>query len=548
MLFNSEITMKYILIILFIFSISCKSMDVKVFDITKYGATPNDDKDDTKAILAILNKASAYNKAKILIPKGRFIVNSIFVKNLKNITIEGNGILCKKLDNTAPVLFLDNAENIIINNIKIEGNDIIKKKQPSGYDYNAIQFTNSKNIAVNNVEIYKMTGGGIIFFHSEDISVLDSYFHDNHSLADIAFGYDTAKKKLNNFVAKRNKCYSNNLYGILAMGYGEKIEIEANDIKNKTQYGIIVYSLGNDLVNWSNVSILNNIVENVSDTSPGVNDKTNSYFGMGIYCQTVMKLKIQGNKISDVLKERKEFPFRRTLPPSAISLNSCDDYQIINNEIYNSGVDGISMYNNDREFFAENNIISDNKISGTNAYGIYLLNAANVTLFNNTIENTRDSAIRVFHNNKFSKQVFRNITIQKNEISSITDGSGIELQGQEKNKLSFINIKDNKIRKVDRFSILLVDTENAIITNNDVKQNYYYKGKETPYYMLQVTNSNQIEIDANKFDTDNAKPTIKSLYLDNVKTGKVTNNKINTNEKIRISNSIVVEKNNLKSE
>ena len=66
--------------------------------------------------------------------------------------------------------------------------------------------------------------------------------------------------------------------------------------------------------------------------------------------------------------------------------------------------------------------------------------------------------------------------------------------------------------------------------------------------MLQVTNSNQIEIDANKFDTDNAKPTIKSLYLDNVKTGKVTNNKINTNEKIRISNSIVAEENNLKSE
>ena len=32
------------------------------------------------------------------------------------------------------------------------------------------------------------------------------------------------------------------------------------------------------------------------------------------------------------------------------------------------------------------------------------------------------------------------------------------------------------------------------------------------------------------------------------KSGKVINNKINSNEKIRISNSIVVEKNNLKSE
>lgn len=540
--------MKYILIILFIFSISCKSMDVKVFDISKYGAIPNDDKDDTKAILAVFNKASVYKNAKILIPKGRFIVNSIFIKDLKNITIEGNGILCKKIDNSTPVLFLDNAENIIINNIKIEGNNIIKDIQPSGYEYNAIQFTNSKNIAINNVEIYKMTGGGIIFFHSEDISVLDSYFHDNHSLADVAFGYDTAKKKLNNFFAKRNKCYSNNLYGILAMGFGEKIEIEANEIKNKTQYGIIVYSLGNDFVNWSNVSILNNVVENVSDTSPGVNDKTNSYFGMGIYCQTVTKLKIQGNKITDVLKKRKEFPFRRTLPPSAISLNSCDDYQIINNEIYNSGVDGISMYNNDREVFSESNSISDNKISGTQAYGIYLLNAANVTISNNTIENTRDSAIRVFHNNKFAKQIFRNITIQKNDISSIKEGTGIELQGQDKNKISNITILDNKIKKVDKFSILLVDTENAIITNNDVLQNYYFKGKETPYYMVQVSNSNNVNIDANKFNTDNTKPSTKSLYLDNVKSGKIINNKINSNEKIRISNSIVVEKNNLKSE
>tara|TARA_R110002012_G_scaffold151981_2_gene311939 strand:+ start:30664 stop:31146 length:483 start_codon:yes stop_codon:yes gene_type:complete len=67
--------------------------DTTYINITDFGAFPNDNKDDTKAILSALNFAhSVKGHVTVYFPKGRFIIKDILRISRSNITISGKGM------------------------------------------------------------------------------------------------------------------------------------------------------------------------------------------------------------------------------------------------------------------------------------------------------------------------------------------------------------------------------------------------------------------------------------------------------------------------
>ena len=67
--------------------------DTTYINITDFGAFPNDNKDDTKAILSALNFAhSVKGHVTVSFPKGRFIIKDILRISRSNITVSGKGM------------------------------------------------------------------------------------------------------------------------------------------------------------------------------------------------------------------------------------------------------------------------------------------------------------------------------------------------------------------------------------------------------------------------------------------------------------------------
>lgn len=81
-------------------------VDYKVFDITKYGAIPNDNKSDKKAIEKAILAAQKNGEGIIYFPKGKFYINTD-EDEMNVITIKSSKIVFRGEDRDASILFVD---------------------------------------------------------------------------------------------------------------------------------------------------------------------------------------------------------------------------------------------------------------------------------------------------------------------------------------------------------------------------------------------------------------------------------------------------------
>ncbi|MGY5355935.1 DUF4955 domain-containing protein [Wenyingzhuangia sp. IMCC45467] len=81
-------------------------MDYKIFDVTQFGAKPNDTKSDKTAILKAVNAATKNGKGVVFFPKGKYYINTK-KDELNSIIIKSSNIIFRGEDEKETILFFD---------------------------------------------------------------------------------------------------------------------------------------------------------------------------------------------------------------------------------------------------------------------------------------------------------------------------------------------------------------------------------------------------------------------------------------------------------
>jgi parallel beta-helix repeat protein len=127
------------------------------YDITDFGAVPNDQNDDSNAFQQILSAHPS--NIQIHVPCGTFMINTtIHLNNNNNVTIFGEGS-CSILKLSAPnnIIWIEGSKNVIIKDLVLDGNS---QKIPGEYMGITAGFL-ANDLQINNVYIYNTTGDGI---------------------------------------------------------------------------------------------------------------------------------------------------------------------------------------------------------------------------------------------------------------------------------------------------------------------------------------------------------------------------------------------------
>jgi hypothetical protein len=108
-------------------------------NVKDFGAQGDGITDDTEIFKEIFNNLN--NGDNLLIPKGTYIVNDLFIKNLENINIVCRGILKRQDDlpshtETTSTLTIEDCKNIKINEINFDGNHYNNNCVVGGTTYN----------------------------------------------------------------------------------------------------------------------------------------------------------------------------------------------------------------------------------------------------------------------------------------------------------------------------------------------------------------------------------------------------------------------------
>ncbi|MCQ6274681.1 right-handed parallel beta-helix repeat-containing protein [Bacillus sp. V3B] len=491
-------------------SINVKSKGVKGDGIT----------DDTEAIQSVLDLAKSLESATIYLPKSTYIVSTLSLSSANNIRIVSNGATIKQNNSSEDGLIsISSCNNIEISGLKLEGtNTAIKTK--TGYEYHGIRINNCNFITIQDCEIYNMSSGGILATDSSYVKVMNNYLHGNLDMFDIAYGYAVPNVSLEGFWADKNICHSANRYGIYVQGYGKNINITDNHIKDKHEYGILIYRMDSVKIGgnvWENVIITDNIIENISDNP----DTSLTYrSGMGIYLQTATKVVCNNNVLRNVLQNRKETPINRTLAPGAISIGGSREVTCVGNLIDGSGVDGIDIVN--VEFESKGTTVADNTIIGIKQVGIYLNGGNNVGITGNVIngDNGKTGIIASSVTAINSTQIVisnNNITKGFNTGITIVKGSGTVIND--------VIVTNNLITDVLYQFINASDTNDLIIANNLLKA--LTKSPNTTSYGIVSSVCTNVNINGNVLVGTDTYKIGRGIGVTNSTNGLITNNIIN---------------------
>lgn len=355
-----------------------------VVNIRDFGAVGDGITDDTLAIQEAIDYVKTIGVGTLVFPDNDYNITQISLINAENIVIVSNGGTIKQ---TTPQLngaiYINGSSNIMIKGLILKGNGIADTGT-SGYNNHGIYVINSSNITIKENDIANMSSGGILINSSDDVRITDNNLYGNMGMFDIAYGYAEPVKPLSNAWIVNNNCTSQNRYGVFVQGYGKNVVVTGNTVKDKYEYGILVYrkdavDVGGEV--WENIIVTGNVIENVSNNTIDVLSYKN---GMGIYLQTAEKVTCSNNVVRNVLQNRTEIPTYRTLLPAAISIGGTREISCVGNVIDGSGVDGIGISN--VEFASKGSIVANNVLTGITKRGINLNGAQNVIVSANTLE------------------------------------------------------------------------------------------------------------------------------------------------------------------
>ena len=137
-----------------------------VFDVTQYGATPNDATDDTTAIQAAIADADASNAAAVVnIPRGVYMVSVAQLgSGCQDIVVEGNGAILKRTGNISTgTIYLLSCDRCTVRNLLIDGNDFGGVVTNSCIHINGASSDPATDNLVENCYLYNTWNGSTAF-------------------------------------------------------------------------------------------------------------------------------------------------------------------------------------------------------------------------------------------------------------------------------------------------------------------------------------------------------------------------------------------------
>lgn len=417
--------------------VEAKEIFNNVFLPEMYGAAGDGVTDDSAAVIACIHASAGSGAVHI---RGKYLCNtSLSFNNLNDVTIVGLGgkIFCTTPISNGLIVFSD-CNDISVKGVDIKGSNT-SATQTNAFQYHGIRFSRCSRVSVSGCKVYNHSGGGILFFDCAVQEAKDNVLYGNRLLFDIACGYGTSGIRITDGTVTGNICHSNNRYGVIVQGYGDRFVISNNNIKQKREYGIMVYRFDTDQTQFiEKVTITGNIVEDVS------HNPDESYFsGMGIYVQTATDVTISDNVVNDVLKGRPDQAApNRTLSPGAISVASCSKASVTGNVIDGSGIDGIDITNaNDPNL---GSVVSSNVITNVYRDGIYASQTLNCNIVNNVVSGTVDKLGTGINVLSTSNGDSKNISVAGNTVNA-GFASGITANNSTGTNVASVSIRGNRV-------------------------------------------------------------------------------------------------------
>lgn len=136
-------------------------LEEEFHNVLHYGARGNGVADDTPAIQAAINSASAEGGGTVFLDKGTYKVGSVALQSKVNITGAGESAILSTTLSTIGALLVNGKDSIEIYGFKIQGNNLQNGPNPQMGDV-GVYIANSTNVTVRNMTITGMWAWGAV--------------------------------------------------------------------------------------------------------------------------------------------------------------------------------------------------------------------------------------------------------------------------------------------------------------------------------------------------------------------------------------------------
>lgn len=434
------------------------------------------------------DKLDGANNFKIIVHKGSYNIRETLFIRKGNVKIQFERESTFDSDNNDKGIISVEANNVIIEGGRFNGNGVSSTNYYKGFGIRAIGVN---NVVIKNNIFNNISGNSIVFFSKDDKigcsnnkvfnnKIVNPVFHflNSGDEAGIIFGYSGNGYFHNNNIIENNFVDGNNILnvGIGIIAHGRNNIIKNNIVKNCLAYGILAYESSYVNYTLSETKVLYNNVSNIGEIGLKTTNK-----GMGIYLMKSHNSIIEGNVVDNVMRNSN---LSETLISGGISSSGGENIIISHNAIRNSAMYGIAIS------YGFNSEIFDNIIDGTKKSAIKIEHSNDVNIISNVFKNNKEVTIKGFFGNTSNKIYYqnqllakyqnistgKNINIEKNTfyypsylISFIGDSPQNNYEGNSIEKFIFKkNLIISNIKNIND-SIGLRNVEKKVIYSNEVR-------------------------------------------------------------------------------
>ncbi len=412
-------------------------------DIRAFGADTGQPTHNDEAFRAAVSAARALGGGIVRIPVGQFTITRPIVlgPNLADVTLSGEGRASAiRATFAGPAILITGGAHLRIENLRITGR----------FSKGVYLTGRSRSIAIDGCWIDGATNdddgradaiGGVVLGDADDVSVTSSVFERNGSPS-FDHGADVFALSNSNHAGlyiAGNQCSSTNVTFNIGLFNTSWSRVADNRVQGarvarsleNAGYGIMLYRTQLGAESGHNTISSNS----VTDTQ-----------GSGIYLQNSPFSTVIGNMLARTASRQLDVK----LQVAGVAVGRDGPVTIVGNSISASLKAGISIGGSGHSVVA-------NLVNGANGPGIYLRDAQNATLSDNTILRA-SVGIRALPSPSPD-----GLTIRGNQIIDCS-GSGMALQGLRHSILDSNHLSDNR-----GDAISLIDAENNRISGNFIQ-------------------------------------------------------------------------------
>jgi hypothetical protein len=264
-----------------------------IFDVTAFGATPNDSSDDTKSITSAIASAIANGTGSMIyFSTGSYIVSdTLFINGGSGIALGGTGTI-KMSTMGKDVFHIKNTHGILITDISIQGwQDGTKSEFDAGGNLifgSGIRVTdNSDNITVQNCKIFNQNLNGITMVQVSLVDITNCEIYNTRTSIRL--------NDVNSATVSNNYLHEQKADAVYVLGTTsfQHIDIINNNIRNFGDTALDITGTGSDInVSGNNVQDAYLNIDNLSKVDPN---------GLGIsISNTITDFQIVGNNLDNI--------------------------------------------------------------------------------------------------------------------------------------------------------------------------------------------------------------------------------------------------------